>query len=66
MKFGVQIRQLRKSHPDSHYVSALLQYTRNFVVHFHDYVTYVSVDDKAIVPVGEPGCPISTGVKGHN
>ena len=24
------------------------------------------MDDKAIVPVGEPGIPISTGVRGHN
>ena len=66
VKFGVQICQLRKSHPDSHYVSALLQYTRHFVVRFRDYTTYMSVDDKAIVPVGEPDCPISTGVRGHN
>ena len=66
VKFGIQIRQLRKSHPDSHYVSALLQYTHHFVVHFRDYASYVSVDDKAIVPVGEPDSPISTGVRGHN
>ena len=26
----------------------------------------MSVDDKAIVPVGEPACPVSTGVRGHN
>ena len=26
----------------------------------------LSVDDKAIVPVGEPGAPVSTGVRGHN
>lgn len=25
-----------------------------------------SVDDKCIVPVGEPDCPVSTGVHGHN
>ena len=25
----------------------------------------LSVDDKAIVPVGEPGAPVSTGVRGH-
>jgi len=24
VKFGVQVRQLRKEHPDQHYVSALL------------------------------------------
>ena len=26
----------------------------------------ISVDDKAIIPVGESDCPISTGVRGHN
>ena len=25
----------------------------------------MSLDDKAIVPVGEPHCPVSTGVRGH-
>ena len=29
-------------------------------------VRMVSVDDKAIVPVGEPDAPVSTGVRGHN
>ena len=33
---------------------------------FYCYATYVSVDDKAIVPVGEPGCAESNGVRGHN
>ena len=27
---------------------------------------YASVDDKAIVPIGEPDLPISTGMRGHN
>ena len=66
VKFGVQIRQLRKDHPDKHYVSALLQYVRQFSVKFCDCVMLISVDDKGIVPVGEPKCPISTGVHGHN
>ena len=26
----------------------------------------MSLDDKAIVPVGEPHCPVSTGVRGHS
>ena len=66
VKFGVQIRQLRKDHPDQHYVSALLQYVRHFSVLIRDVATYMSVDDKAIVPVGEPKAPVSTGVRGHN
>ena len=31
-----------------------------------DFTTYMSVDDKAIIPVGEPNAPVSTGVHGHN
>ena len=62
----MQIRQLRKDHPGKHYVSALLQYVRNFSVKIRGLVQLISVDDKAIVPVGEPRCPISTGVRGHN
>ena len=61
----MQVRQLRKEHPDSHYVSALLQYV-NFSVRFRDNLMVVSVDDKAIIPVGEPNCHVSTGVRGHN
>ena len=29
-------------------------------------VLFLSVDDKAIVPVGEPENPISTGIRGHH
>lgn len=66
VKYGVQVSRLHKSHPDSHYVGALLQYVRCFSVKYHDHMLLVSVDDKSIIPVGEPSCPVSTGVHGHN
>lgn len=66
VKFAVQKRQLRKSHPDSKYVMVLLKYVREYAVRFADHVLLASIDDKAIVPVGEPGLPTSTGVRGHN
>ena len=66
VKFGVQIHQLRKDHVDRHYVSALLQYVRSFVVQYRACMLLVSVDDKCIIPVGEPACPVSTVVHGHN
>lgn len=66
IKFGVKCRQMRKSHPDAHYVNALLQYVKGFVVQFRNFCQYISADDKAIIPVGEPDLPISTGVRGHN
>lgn len=65
-KFAVQIRQLCKSHPDSKYVMVLLKYVKKYAVNFSRYVTLVSIDDKAIIPVGEPGAAVSTGVRGHH
>ena len=53
---------MRKSHPDARYVAVILQYA----VAFKQYTLLLSVDDKAIVPVGEPGNPISSGVRGHH
>ena len=66
IKFGVQSRQLRKSHADAHYVNSLLQYVKAFCVKYRDFTLYVSADDKAIVPIGEPDLPVSTGVWGHH
>ena len=66
VKHGVQIRQMRKDHPDARYVGNILRYVKNFVVKHRSLVCMMSVDDKAIVPVGEPNFPVSTGVRGHN
>ena len=66
IKFAVQVRQFHRDHQDSHYVSAILQYLRAFAVQFRSYCQYISVDDKATIPIGDPGCPLSTGVRGHD
>ena len=66
VKFAVQARQMRKSHPDARYVVVILQYVKHFVVAFKQHTLLLSIDDKAIVPVGEPENPISTGVRGHH
>ena len=66
MKYAVQARQMRKTHPDCRCVAVILQYMKRFTVSFIEHTLLLSVDDKAIVPVGEPGYPISTGVRGHN
>ena len=66
VKYCVQSRQLRKNHPDTHYVSVILQYVKDFAVQYQDITQMVSVDDKCVVPVGEPGDPISTAVRSHN
>jgi len=66
LKFGVQVRQLCHDHVNLHYVSVLLQYLKEFSVQHKDFATYISIDDKAIIPVGEPGHSVSSGVRGHN
>ena len=46
---------------------AVLKYVKEYAVvvfFLSQHVVLVSVDDKAIVPVGEAGFPIITGVKG--
>ena len=66
MKFAAQICQLCKSHPDSKYIMVLLKYAKEYAINFSQHVTLVSVDDKAIILVGEPGAVVSTGVGGHH
>jgi len=66
VKFAVQVCQLYRDHHDSHYVSAILQYAKEFAVRFRSCYQFVSVDDKANIPIGDPGCPLATGVGGHN
>ena len=66
LKFGVQVRQLRHDHVDSHYVSVVLRYLKEFCVQEREFASYLSIDDKAIIPVGEPGLPVSSGVRGYN
>jgi len=47
-------------------VGNILKYVKGFAVKHRSFVHMMSVDDKVIIPVGEPHCPISTGIKGYN
>ena len=66
VKYTVQSRMSRVSHPDAKYVAVLFKYLKEFCVKYTEEVLLVCLDDKAIVPVGEPGHPVSTGVRAHN
>ena len=57
VKFMIQARQYRKAHIDAHYASALFRYEREFAVKYAEYATFVSLDDKHVIKVGEPGLP---------
>lgn len=58
--------QLRKHHPDSWYVSVILQYVKALALHYREHAQTISVDDKCIAPLGDPGAPISTSVHHHS
>ena len=66
IKFRVQSRLVRAEHPDSKYVAVQYKYLKHFAVKFREYCLMICLDDKANVPVGEPGRPQATGVRGHN
>lgn len=57
---------MRSQHEDAKYVFHQQRYFKEFAVKYSKHCTFVSGDDKALIPVGEPGHAISTGVRAHN
>ena len=51
---------------DARYVATQYQYLKQFVVLNRNETMIVCMDDKAVVPVGDPGMALSTGVRPHN
>lgn len=67
VQYKIQRRQLRASHPDDHFVAALLLYLKHFVTMLGQATCcLLFCDDKAKVPFGEPGHVLSTGVRGRS
>ncbi|XP_070556692.1 uncharacterized protein [Ptychodera flava] len=64
VKYMVQQRQLRKPHIDSHYASAYFHYLKEMAIKFRDYVSFLCLDDKHKVKVGEPGVPVAAVERG--
>ncbi|XP_033758052.1 uncharacterized protein LOC117340399 [Pecten maximus] len=64
VKYQVQSRQLRKSHIDLHYASAIFRYMKDFAVKFRDNAVMVCMDDKHHCKVGEPGHPVAAVDRG--
>ena len=64
LKYMVQKRQMRKYHEDAHYASALFRYQKEMAIKYRDYGTFVSLDDKHKVPLGEPGYPVASVERG--
>jgi hypothetical protein len=64
LKFIVQTRQLRASHPDIHYASALFRYEKEFVVKFREITNFIFLDDKYRCKVSEPRFPVAAVKRG--
>ena len=62
IKYKVQQRLLRNTHPDAKYCAVQYRYLKDFCVRFRSHLHFISVDDKAIVPVGS-GQAVSTNVR---
>ena len=60
LKLKMQKRQINQFHPDGHYAAAIFQYFKEFAVMYKEVTTLVCVDDKALIPLGEPGVPLAT------
>ena len=56
----------RLHHLDAQYVATQYQYLKQFVVLNQNETIMVCMYDKAVVPVGNPGMPLSTSVRPHN
>ena len=46
-------------HVDAHYASALFHFLKEFAIVYSEYATFVSMDDKHTIKVGEPGYPVA-------
>lgn len=66
LKYKIQRRQLRASHPDAHFCAALFKFLRLRMYHLRLDIFVLFIDDKAKIPVGEAGEPVSTGVRGRH
>ncbi len=59
----MQQRLTRASHPDSDYAFYQFQMLKKMAVKLREDSVMVCLDDKAIIPVGEPGNPVSTSLR---
>ena len=51
---------------DAHFGAAFFRYFRSRALELKQWCTVIFMDDKAKVPMGEPGNPVSTGVRGRS
>ncbi len=66
VKRAVQQRMVKTTHVDARYAYGYLVLMKELAVRYRDHTIMLSVDDKATIPVGAPGQPLSTGVRAHH
>ena len=64
IKFMVQQHQWRHNHPDQHYAAACYRYMREYSITLRDVCSFVSLDDKHKVKIGEPNYPVAAAERG--
>lgn len=65
IKFMVQQRQWRYDHPDAHYAAARYRYMREYALILREVCSFVSLDDKHKIKVGEPNNPVAAAERGQ-
>ncbi len=60
LKLAVQKRQLSADHPDGQYAATIYRYLKDMTIKYRDNCVFVCVDDKALIPLGEPGTPLAS------
>ena len=64
LTFVVQRHQLHAYHTDAHWCYALFRYFREMAIMYRGKSLLLTCDDNAKIDFGEPGCMLSTGVRG--
>ena len=65
IKFMIQQRQWRKEHPDAHYAACCYRYLREYAILVREFCSFVSIDDKHKIPIGEPKYPVAAVERGR-
>ena len=66
VKYAVQQRLVRGQHDDSPFTAFQFKMMKEMATMFKEHSVMICVDDKAVVPIGEPEAAMSTGVRPHN
>uniref|UniRef100_A0A1X7V2Q1 Uncharacterized protein n=1 Tax=Amphimedon queenslandica TaxID=400682 RepID=A0A1X7V2Q1_AMPQE len=64
MKFMIQQRLSRQSHPNSHYAAACFRYMREYALQIYSECSFICLDDKHKIKIGEPDYPVASALRG--